>query len=307
MKATGSRRTDLVRALNLLPYFRAHPGRSVFEAAQDLGRSPKELMGDLDRLFLCGRPGLMPDDLVDLRKDYRRVEILDSQGLDKALRLTSSESAALLLTLESLENVPGLADVEAVRSVAEKLRANRRQVRGVADATPAAEGADAQTIVLTAVREAIADARRLRFTYTPARSDESSVREVSPVALFTHDGQTYLRALIDTAPARRGRGRPKAAADERTFRLDRMRDPEVLDAVARRASTRPDVDSRDPFRFGSRGKKASLMVHVSLAWLADSAPLELHERRGDWIAAEMSYGSAPGFLASCWRTPTRCG
>ena len=32
--------TDIVRMLNLLPYFQKHPGRSMMEAAVDLGLDP---------------------------------------------------------------------------------------------------------------------------------------------------------------------------------------------------------------------------------------------------------------------------
>ena len=32
--------TDIVRMLNLLPYFQQHPGRSTMEAAVDLGLDP---------------------------------------------------------------------------------------------------------------------------------------------------------------------------------------------------------------------------------------------------------------------------
>ena len=122
MAHSSARLEDLVRMLNLLPYFEAHPGRTIMEAAADLGRKPAEIKDDLDRLWCCGLPGMFPDDLVDLDHSYLGVNVTNNQGMDQPLRLTQTEAGALLLALDSLENVPGLMDRSAVLSAAEKLR-----------------------------------------------------------------------------------------------------------------------------------------------------------------------------------------
>ena len=46
--------TRLVRLLNMVPYFQANPGISAEEAAADLGVSTKQLMTDLNQLWMCG-------------------------------------------------------------------------------------------------------------------------------------------------------------------------------------------------------------------------------------------------------------
>ena len=122
MTAKADRLADVVHMLNLLPYFEAHPGISLMEASKDLGRSPKELMDDLNSLWCCGLPGLFPGDLVDLDHTYKSVKVTNAQGMDKPLRLTHTEAGALLLALESLENLPGLTNREVVQSAAAKLR-----------------------------------------------------------------------------------------------------------------------------------------------------------------------------------------
>lgn len=302
MKAIGDHRTELVRALNLLPYFRAHPQRSLFEAARDLGRSPKEIMADLDRLFVCGRPGLMPDDLVDLRRDYRRVEVLDSQGLDKALRLTASEAAALLLTLESLEHVPGLADDAAIRSAADKLRGlTGRTTRGVVDAAStegeADSGEDVEKTKVQRIREAIADHRLLEFQYRSASSDTLRRRTVLAQLIFSHEDGTYLRAFEElpaVGASHKNRGdRPRLEEYPRSFRLDRMSDLRVLDRTAPAPTSRETepVNAADPFRLSRTAHKASVRVHEDLAWLADSAPLQLGKKTGEFYHGTLSYGS----------------
>ena len=80
MTAKADRLADVVHMLNLLPYFEAHPGISLMEASKDLGRSPKELMDDLNSLWCCGLPGLFPGDLVDLDHTYKSVKVTNAQG-----------------------------------------------------------------------------------------------------------------------------------------------------------------------------------------------------------------------------------
>lgn len=50
----------LTRLLNMVPYFQANPGISAAEAAADLGVTTKQLMADLNQLWMCGPPGTGP-------------------------------------------------------------------------------------------------------------------------------------------------------------------------------------------------------------------------------------------------------
>ncbi|KQB85742.1 WYL domain-containing protein [Corynebacterium lowii] len=259
---------ELARVLNLIPYFEAHPGRSVFEAARDLGSTPQEIMADLNRLFCCGLPGLMPDNLVDMVHSYTSVRITNNQGLDRALRLTAAEASVLLLMLESLENQPGLIDAAAVRSAATKLR-EITKADAIFDSTPQQERSEVGEVV----RQALGDKKQLRFYYSSASSDTESLREVSPQRVFVDSGHQYLSAWEESAQ------------DHRIFRLDRMRAPEVLSTPAAQAPTQA------PTSF-SLGQQAHLLVHREAAWLADYFPISLGEApEQEWIPATMPYGS----------------
>lgn len=113
---------DLVRLLNLLPYFdQRAAGTSLMQAAKNLQVSATQLSNDLDRLFCCGLPGLGPGELVDVDHDWKHVNVRNAQGMDSPLRLTGPEAATLLMALESLTMFPGLVDPTAVKSAAEKL------------------------------------------------------------------------------------------------------------------------------------------------------------------------------------------
>lgn len=207
--ARPARRIDeLTRQLNLLPYFQRHPDRTVMEAARDFGLQPAEIMEDLNRLWMCGLPGLLPGDLVELEHSYTSVKIHNAQGMDKPLRLTPTEAGVLLLTLESLENLPGLTDQEAVVSAAEKLR------RIMGDYTTAvydsvADGEDdGDNATLSVLRDAMQQNKQVCFTYHSHSSDTTKLRQVSPARIFTHEGEAYVRAWEEES------------GDHRNFRID---------------------------------------------------------------------------------------
>jgi len=87
----------LTRLLNLVPYFLAHPGISAAEAARDLGVTPKQIMDDLNQLWVCGLPGYGPGDLIDLSFSEDSIVVTFTAGIDRPLRLTSTEATALLV------------------------------------------------------------------------------------------------------------------------------------------------------------------------------------------------------------------
>ena len=211
MSRSARKISDLTRQLNLLPYFQRHPDRTVMEAARDFGLPPEEIMADLNRLWMCGLPGLLPGDLVELEHTYTSVKIHNAQGMDKALRLTPTEAGVLLLTLESLENLPGLTDQQAVISAAEKLRGVMGEYTSAVFDTAAQDDAVGHGVLLI-IREALKQGRQVRFTYHSHSSDSTSIRQVSPAHVFTNEGEAYVRAWED------------AVQGHRTFRVDRIRD-----------------------------------------------------------------------------------
>lgn len=273
----------LVQSLNLIPYFESHPGHTVMEAARDLGRDPGEIMADLNRL-VCSGVGTWPEELVEMSFDYRKVDITNNQGLDRALRLTPTEAGALLLTLESLETMPGLIDREAVLSAAEKLRSIMDQ-RAVAIYDSLADDDPEETGPQTVLREAMEAGRRVRFTYRSASSDNERERTVDPVRIFVHGGETYLAAWEEEL------------GEHRNFRADRMRDMVVLDEPAEPHRREFTFDSSDPFAFATVTKRAELLIRGDATWLADYYPITLGDDRGDgWVHADMPVGSREWFV-----------
>lgn len=274
--ARGSERlADLVRMLNLLPYFEAHPERTVMEAARDLGREPHEIMDDLNRLWCCGLPGLMPGDLVDLKHSYQSVRVANAQGMDKPLRLSTTEAAALLLALENLEATPGLVNNAAVTSAAAKLRENMgEQVSAVADA----EAAPEDTSVLDLIRTSMDERKQLTFHYFSQTTFSTSERVVSAAHVFTSDGFTYLR------------GWDHGVNEHRTFRIDRMSSVALAEEEAVPHAELLKFSLKDPFAFGRT--QAEIRVAKSYAWIADYVPITLGAEADDeWIHGTIPVGS----------------
>ena len=277
--ADGSQKLQaLVRSLNLIPYFKNHPDKTPMEAAKDLGMDPGELKEALDRLF-CSGPGRNTEDLIDLSFSYRDgVTIHNDQGLGQALRLTPTEAGALLLTLESLQAMPGLIDAHAVDSAAAKLRGimDERTV-AIYDSlsTPAPEETDIQALLTQAVNER----KRIRLHYWSASSNAESERVVDPARIFIVSSEPYLAAWEEAKQA------------HRTFRIDRIRSASLTEEKAQPHLKELDFDASSPFNLGD-GECVQLAINQEFTWLAEYYDMSLGEDLGNGeIAATMPIGS----------------
>lgn len=274
MAVRGSERlSGLVRMLNLLPYFSAHPEHSLMEAAADLGLSPEQLKDDLNRLWCCGRPGMYPHDLVDLDFSYAKVRVLETQGMDKPLRLTHTEAGALLLALENLEQSPGLTDRSAVLSAAAKLRnLMGPSVSAVFDAiaTDPERPAPRAATSLDTVREAVDTKRRITFEYHSVNDDSRSQREVSVTRIFSSTEGTYVV------------GWDHAKDGHRTFRLDRMSHVSATSEASEPHARQLEFDAADPFALSKNGRDVAIRIKREALWLADYVPITVGEHIDDY-------------------------
>lgn len=278
----GPRIHRLVRLTNVLPYFRRHPDKSMMEAAADLDMTYEELTAALNTLFVSGATQ-NTEDLIDLSWDFRKVNIIDSQGMDKPLRLTPTEASALLLALESLESMPGLIDPHAVQSAASKIRGIMdTKTEGIYDSLATTPPAESK--IQASLATAIDENKKVRFEYWSPGSNESTSRTVDPVRVFLADSELYLNAWDEARDA------------QRTFRLDRMRDVEVLKIDATPKSAVTEIDPTDPFGFGS-SDKATLFLHEDASWLAEYHDIVLAETaRNGWIEGSMPIGRDSWFV-----------
>ncbi|WP_155942104.1 YafY family protein, partial [Mycobacteroides sp. CBMA 326] len=248
----------LTRLLNMVPYFQANPGISAAEAAADLGVTTKQLMADLNQLWMCGLPGYGPGDLIDLSFSEESIEVTFSAGIDRPLRLTSPEATALLVALRALLDMPGTVDPEAARSAIAKIEDAAGAGAGDGVPTPAPVESEA----VSAVRSAVRASKALRIEYYSASRDALSERIVDPIRIAVVGDHSYLEAWC------------RASEGVRLFRFDRIEQAEVLDQRA--APPAPAVQTATDtglFEADPSLPAATVLVAPSASWVFDYFPM----------------------------------
>ncbi|WP_067973093.1 helix-turn-helix transcriptional regulator [Nocardiopsis trehalosi] len=216
---------QLRRLLMLVPYALSHDVR-VPEVAAHFGLTERQVLKDLGLLWMCGLPGYTPGDLieVDLEAAETTGEIIigNADTLALPLRLTADEAASLIVGVDLLGELPGVADSDALKRVGEKLRsAAGRAVDRLADAV------EVRFDLSEEVREvqrrcdaALRAGQRVHLRYLSGYVDEVTERDVDPMGLVVQDGHPFLEGWC------------RLRGDVRLFRLDRVLDLTVLPVAA---------------------------------------------------------------------------
>lgn len=270
----ASSREQVRRLLALLPYLLKHPNARTGEVATLFGVSERQLRADLEVLWFCGLPGLMPGDLIEVD-----MEAVDGEGvirvgnaeyLSRPLRLAVDEAVAMLIALRTLaESVDGEERATVTRLVARLEEAAGQAGRVAGHVAVQLPESSLNAGIVAAVREALETKRRLHLTYWVPSRDETTERDVDPLQWVDADGASYLEAWC------------RSAEDVRLFRLDRIAAATVLDTPS---DPPPDVVTRDGGDI-LRPNIADLVVRLILephaAWVAEYYPVESVAARPD--------------------------
>jgi proteasome accessory factor C len=252
MSETSSER--LARLLTLVPWLRANDGITIAQAAEHFGVTPDQLTTDLWQLIVCGIPGYGPDQLVDIQFwDDDRIHVIDAITLDRPLRLTGEEVAALHVALRVLAQVPGSHDRQALVSAMAKLE------EAGAPAVAINVEVSIEPDVRTALDSAVAQQRWLLIHYATADDDQITERRIQPMNSYAVDDRVYLQAWCEVA------------ADIRTFRLDRIHNAEVIDRPAQIDVTPVTTDiAISP----ENTQVAHIAIDPQAAWILDTEDVE---------------------------------
>jgi proteasome accessory factor C len=283
VSAPGGAVAQLSRLLALIPWLLARPGVGVEETAREFGITPRQLRKDLELAFLCGLPGHLPDDLIDVQLDGDRIVVSNADTIARPLRLGPDEAVALLVGLRTLATVPGSHGRDALDRATAKLE------RAAGDAADAAQriSVSIETDPELAARlgEAVAAGRRVRLRYYVPARDEVTERDVDPIRLLVVDGRTYLEGWC------------RLAEDLRLFRLDRVQEATVLDVPA---TVPPEGLSRDLqdalFLPGPDDVRVVLDLEPAGRWVADAYPHEAAEERPGGALRVTLRSGEPGWL-----------
>ena len=91
------------------------------EAAAEFGVSQEQLRADLELAFMCGLPGHLPDDLIDVSLEGDHIVVSNADTIARPLRFAPDETVALLVGLRSLADLPTPAGHDALDRVLAKL------------------------------------------------------------------------------------------------------------------------------------------------------------------------------------------
>ncbi len=224
--------SPLGRALRLLDLLQSAPLRTVPELSERLGVDERTVRRSMQQLRDIDIP------VESVRGRYGGYRISPGYRLPPLL-LSNEEAVAVVAAL-----IRAGADSDtAAQTALSKLRrvlpaASARRVEALIATTEFAEGAGSplpgmpDADVLLTVADAIADRRPLELRYRN-RDDVPSRRTVHPYGLVARAGRWYLIALDvdhaagtgpDAGPgAGPGPGAGSGPAEERTFRVDRIR------------------------------------------------------------------------------------
>ena len=86
----------------MVPFLSTHQGISIKEACDIFNVSERELIADLNLLWVCGLPGYSHLELIDVQFDGGYISISNADPLSRPRKLTYEESSALIVALNSL-------------------------------------------------------------------------------------------------------------------------------------------------------------------------------------------------------------
>ena len=240
-----------------MPYIIRHPGVRVAEVAALFGMAERDLLQDLNLLFLSGLPPYGPGELIDVETDDEgRVWIRMADYFSRPLRLTTSEAFSLYVRGKALLGTPGLHETGALSSALDKIEASLGPdaVSRLVERVDLATGAGLERL-LDVVRSAIAGHRTVRIEYFSASRDALTSRDVDPEHVFSAMGNWYVVAWDHDSD------------EERMFRADRIR---TAEETGERFEARGLVGAERPlYTRSDRDVPVRLRLGPGARWVAE--------------------------------------
>lgn len=207
------------RMLSLVPYLQANPGVPISQVTEAFAITEKQLMSDLNALWMCGLPGGLPDELIEIDMDAVEGEgvvyLSNADYLLRPLRFTRDEALSLQVALSAISEMATGELQAAALSAGTKLSATTGHDDPVLLAVQTGDSR-VRELLVTAIEES----RRVRLIYDGAARGETSYPVVDPAAIQMRDSVAYLQAWSVDRDA------------WRTYRLDRVVDVTATDAPA---------------------------------------------------------------------------
>ena len=201
--------TRFARILKMVPFLSTHQGIEIREACEIFGVSERELIADLNLLWVCGLPGYSHLELIDVQFDGGYISIANADSIAKPRKLTYEESSVLIVALNSLLLSVDTETKGSILNLINKLVkiSERADPKVSIDISTLSAQSD-----LLVIDKAIAANLQISIDYYSPTSDKLTTRDVAPLEYIEDSaGKRYLYAWCYTAN------------DFRQFRLERIR------------------------------------------------------------------------------------
>ena len=260
------------RALDLIPFILEHQGITIQELAEKFSVSENQIYDDLNLLFCCGLPGYTPLELIDMQFEDGFVTVSEPQALDQPRKFSQSEIISILVALDILEGIPSQLSHEEIPNlkakISSQLRDGNRPIALSASTPP----------VLREIELALRSGQVLEIEYVSAKSDEVTIRQISPIDLVSAGSFFYLTAWCSLAQA------------ERTFRTDRVKSVKVLDSddfkMVDGISTREENSGQYKLLVSSKALRFmedNSHLILSSTRVQDGSEIEIASVQEDWL------------------------
>jgi proteasome accessory factor C len=262
----------LTRILAMLPWVIGNPGATVDEVCERFGYSRRELVADLDLVFVCGLPGYGPGDLMEAYVEDDEVIVDMADYFSRPLRLSPAEALGLLAS--------GMALISTNQAPPALERAVEKLSRAVLP-----DGADALTVDLSAeptlldvLRSGAREHRVVDIVYTSLGRGETRRRRVEPWSVFSALGNWYVSAYC------------RSADGERVFRVDRIQSAELTEETFEPPLEPPPPTVR--YTPGEDDVYATIRLTGPARWVAEYYPVETLETDAESIVVRFAASDA---------------
>ena len=250
------------RMLLEVPYLQANPGVAVDEVAATFGISRAQVLKDLEVLWMCGLPGGLPDDLIEIDMDAAQaggaIRLSNADYLTRPMRFTRDEAVSLIVALRTVAEVATGQTAAYTASALAKLEQLAGSVEAGRIGIDVATGTDD---VRATVASAIEAGHRLALSYDGATRGVTTTPVVDPHSITLRDGVGYLVAWS------------AERHDWRTYRLDRIAEATEL--------PEPATDHGRPPDFTGWFEQSTGQVTLDLApeavWITEYYPIRSSE------------------------------
>jgi len=202
----------------MVPFLSTHQGISIKEACEIFNVTERELIADLNLLWVCGLPGYSHLELIDVQFDGGYISISNADPISRPRKLTYEESSALIVALNSLLlNVENQSREQIVNLIAKLVRISDREDPIVS--------IDVSTLAklpeIHLIDKAIIENLQLSIDYYSPTTDSLTSRVIAPLEYIEDSsGKRYVYAWC------------YGAEDFRQFKLDRIRTVKDTDEKA---------------------------------------------------------------------------